>query len=53
MDLFPFRRPPRHDSLMRWLGSAVAVFALAPNAALFTCLSKHALREIKPFLCFD
>jgi len=21
MDRFPFRRPPRHDSFMRWLGS--------------------------------
>ena len=22
MDLFPFERPPRHDSFMRWLGSS-------------------------------
>ena len=23
MDLFPFKRPPRHDSFMRWLGGCV------------------------------
>ena len=23
IDLFPFKRPPRHDSFMRWLGSGL------------------------------
>ena len=53
MDPFPLTRPPRHASFMRWLGSAVASSALAANPALFTCLSKHAHREIEPFLRFN
>ena len=27
-DLFPFKRPPRHDSFMRWLGGRPTVQSL-------------------------
>ena len=31
-DLFPFKRPPRAVSFMRWLGGSLAYKAPCPNA---------------------
>jgi hypothetical protein len=32
MDMCPFKRPPRHDSFMRWLGSRSRSARTAPAA---------------------
>jgi len=31
MNLFPFERPPRHDSFMRWLASDAVVLGMAAD----------------------
>ena len=48
MDLFPFKRPPRHDSFMRWLGGAVTGGKL-PNPIV----ELRQLRATVPFALFN